>query len=174
MIKTLDNRFEKIPLTSEEKIYLKSYSSFRKIFLTDTILFVPFLFGLILCCFFPWFPHPVYGFGAQNPSSIRNYFQIVGKNILVVLGFILFLIFLITIINFLRAQLDIIFDFKKVGVFKVATIKERNNIKVIRLSNGKKLKRKSSEIPFNKLNEQDTVEICESATNRPISFRIIS
>ncbi|HSV11638.1 MAG TPA: hypothetical protein VLI68_12745 [Hanamia sp.] len=173
MTKTLNNRFEKIPLTTEEKIYLKSYSSFRKIFLADTILFVPFLFGLILCCFFPWFPHPVYGFGAQNPSSIQNYFEIVGKNILVVLCFIVFLIFLITIINFLRAQLDIIFDFKKVGIFKVTTIKEKNDIKFIRLSNGKKLKRKSSEIPFNKLNEQDTVEICESATNRPISFRII-
>jgi len=174
MTKTLDNRFEKIPLTTDEKTYLKSHSSFRKIFLLDTILFLPFLCGLVLCCFFPWVPSPTYGFGAENPSSIKDYFKVVGTDILYMIYFVTFLILLFTIINFLRAKLDIILDYKKTGVFKVTTITDNNNMKVIRLSNGKKLKRKSSEIPFNKLSEQDTVEICESATNRPISFRILN
>jgi hypothetical protein len=174
MTETFNNRFKKIPLTLEEKNYFKKNFSLKKIFFVDTVLFLPFLFGLILCCFFPWIPHPTYGFGAENPSSIYYYFKIVGTDILFMLCFVTFLILLFTILNFLRAKLDIILDYKKVGVFNVTAITEKNDIKMIRLSNGKRLKRKSSEIPFNKLNEQDTVEICESATNRPISFRIIS
>jgi|SRR6185437_2824804 len=174
MTETFNNRFRKIPLTLEEKNYFKKNFSLKKIFFVDTVLFLPFLFGLILCCFFPWIPHPTYGFGAENTSSIYNYFKIVGTDILSMLCFVTILILLFTILNFLRAKLDIILDYKKVGVFIVTAITEKNDVKMIRLSNGKRLKRKSSEIPFNKLTEQDTVEICESATNRLISFRIMN
>jgi hypothetical protein len=174
MTKTFNNRFEKIPLTPEERINLRRNFSFKKIFLVDTVLFLPFLFGLILCCFFPWFRAPTTGIGGESPSSIVDYFKVVGTNILYMIYFVTFLILLFTIINFSRAKLDIMFDYKKIGVFNVTTIIEKNGVKIIRLSNGKKLKRKSSEIPFNNLAEQDIVEICESATNRPISFRILS
>ncbi|MGN6196839.1 MAG: hypothetical protein ACTHOB_18005 [Ginsengibacter sp.] len=173
MTKTFKNRFEKVPLTLEEKNYLKKNSSFKNIFLLDTFSVIPFLFGLIICCFFPWVPHPVYGFGAEAPSSIKNYFEIVGTDILSMLCFMAFIVLLFTIISFLRAKLDIILDYKKIGVFNVTRITEENEIKVVLLSNGKRLKRKSTEIPFNKLSEKDTLEICESATNRPISFKIL-
>jgi len=174
MSKSYSNKFEHIPLTIEEKSYLSRQFSLRKIFLGDTVLFVPYLLILFVCCFFPWIPHPTYGFGAQNPSSIKNYFEIVGLNMLKVLIFVIFLILLMTTINFLRAKLDSLLGFKKVGVFKVTSITQKKDILLIQLGNGKRLKRKSSEIPFNKLVEQDIVEICESATNRPISFRIVN
>ncbi len=78
-----------------------------------------------------------------------------------------------TIGNFLRAKLDFLLDFKKVGLFEVTSIAQKNDILSIRLGNGKRLKRKSSEIPFNKMKEHDIVEIRKSATNRPISFNVI-
>lgn len=172
MTELFNSKFQKIRLTTEEKNYLKNHFSFKKIFLVDTVLFLPFLFGLILCCFFPWVPHPTYGFGSENPSSIKGYFKIVGIDILYMLCFVTFLVLLFTMFNFLRAQLDIILGYKKIGVFNVTTITEKNDTKLIRLSNGKRLKRKSSEIPFNILTDQDNVEICKSATNRPLSFKI--
>ena len=173
MTKTFNNKFEQIPLTADEKSYLGRQFSLRKIFFRDTILFLPFLLGLFVCCFFPWFPHPIYGFGEQNPSSIKNYFEIVGLNMVSILIFVVFLILLMTITNFLRAKLDFISDFKKVGVFEVTSITQKNDFLFIRLGNGKRLKRKSSEIPFNKLKNHDIVEISKSATNRLISFIII-
>ena len=173
MTKTITERFQKIPLTLEQKTYIKRWFSLKKLFLVNTVLFLPFLFGLIVCSFFPWFPHSTYGFGAQNPSSPKKYLEIVGKSILIVLCFVIFLIFLTTIFDFLRAQVDLFSGFRRVGVFSVTSIREKKDVKLITLSNGKRLKRKSSEIPFNKLIEQDIVEICESATGRPVSFRIL-
>lgn len=174
MTKTFDNKFHKQPFTDKERNYLKRQFSLKKIFLSHAVLSVPILLLLVLCCFFPWFPHTTYGFGTQNPSSVKNYFEIVGGNILVVLCFIIIFILLTTIISFLRAQIDIVSNFKSIGTFTVTKIIEKNQFRFIRLSNGKRLKHKSSEIPFNKLNEQDLVEISKTATNRQLALKVLT
>jgi hypothetical protein len=86
----------------------------------------------------------------------------------------LFVIALTTGIDFLKTQLDIKYKFKKVGVFQVTKIVYGDHVKIIRLSGGQKLKIKSSEQPYEKIKEQGFVEITRTATNRTLSFKILT
>jgi len=171
---TVDRKFKKQSYSQDEVSKLREQLSLRKIFLNHCISAIPILLIFVVLNSFPFFPHSTYGYGVEHFSSFTEYIYSVGKGLLIIFGFMLFVIVLTTAIDFLRTLLDIYYRFKSVGIFRVTEIDYGDYIKVIRLSDGHKLKIKSYENLYEKVKEQDLVEITRTATKRLLSLRILT
>ena len=86
---------------------MKKYSSLSKIILRNTIMTIPYLlFSIIAAIISPFVPHTTYGFGVEKPSSLLNYLTIVLKTYLAFVGFILFIIILVSLIEFAKSKIN--------------------------------------------------------------------
>lgn len=173
MTQTFDSKYHKIAYTDDELKTLNKKFSLKNLLVWNSVMGIPLLLLFVLICLFPFFPHSTYGYGAETPKSFNDYFRIVGRNLLLCFGLIVFLVLFTTVIDYLRTRLDVLFKFKKVGSFQVIKIIDKDEVKILQLSGKHRLKIKSSEPYFDKIKENDIVEICLTATKRLISFKIV-
>ncbi len=170
------NKFYKEPYSDLELDNLRKHASLKKIFLSHLVSSLRVLLLFMLISFFiPIFPHPEHGYGGETPSSFNDYAHSVEKAFLISMGFIAFAILITTIIDFIRSRLDILYKFKKVGNFEVTKIiYGEEDVKLLRLKGGHKLKLEYPEPSFDKIKEHDFVQITRTATNRRIGFKLLS
>lgn len=174
-----EHKFNREPLTAEEVKSLKSYGSFRALLIYNFVFVIPLFFGLILFSFFPFLPHATRGTGAQNPSSLLDYINLVGRGIFRAIVVSLFLIVTVAMIECIRTWIDIVSGIKKVGRFNVISVLEGENIKVLHLSGNKKVKVKAidpliSNGVFQNVVANDTITLGKTRTNRLVSIAIVS
>ena len=175
MTASIDKTYRKETLEFNSQNPVNKYYSITSIFLKNFVLTVPFLIIVFVLSFAaPFVPNLKYGYSGQRPVTFKGYISLVFKNDMYLLLIIFSIIFITSIIEYLRKRFDNNAGYIKVGNFEVTKILNRGYFKVIHLNNKQRLKIKNTDKRFDRLAVGQVIEIQKTASNKLISYKLLT
>lgn len=154
--------------------FMRQQCSLPHIFFGKLLLSVPTLLMFFLVGFIaPFFPHPKYGYGTP-PASVSDYFTTMIKINLFFIGLAFAICLTDGLWEYFRTMLDMRYGYKKIGSFVVTKVVNRGSFKCLKLTGGQKLKVIETDKNFNTFKIGQVIEIQKTATNKFLSYRILS